>query len=280
MMFLMIRETKPLTKKYCPLSSIKKLMAGVIVKLFSDAFTLVYKGLNNISHSSHPNASGSHFPTHSLYAWLTKNFDINKLDGKASEAQELIGSAKGFHRYSSIIDQPRETLTEEGKLLRTNFAYFVSICSSLSLTAVKTTLSWRITTLIDSGLPTNLYFNNLSDPETMLYFHHVLTHCGTESQLLLLSDLIDTNISKDEGIHVFMSKMKIIHFGKPLEPFIPTTKDDSSHVKIPGVDVIIPTTHIPEIPFKALLYQHSQQMRLKIISNLLLLRYVHKSLSL
>ncbi|KAJ8436755.1 hypothetical protein Cgig2_030113 [Carnegiea gigantea] len=35
----------------------------------------VYKGLSEISHSSHLDRGGDYFPAHFLYAWLAKNFD-------------------------------------------------------------------------------------------------------------------------------------------------------------------------------------------------------------
>jgi len=66
------------------------------------------------------------------------------------------------------------------------------------------------------------------------------------------SDLSDTNISKDESKLGSKPKLKIVHFGKPLEPFVPLMEDGSFGVKIPGVDVVIPMTHIPAIPIQSI----------------------------
>jgi len=45
------------------------------------------------------------------------------------EARELIGSGRGFRWHSSIINRLKETLVDDSKLSRADFAYFVSICS-------------------------------------------------------------------------------------------------------------------------------------------------------
>ncbi|KAJ8427782.1 hypothetical protein Cgig2_021413 [Carnegiea gigantea] len=66
------------------------------------------------------------------------------------------------------------------------------------------------------------------------------------------SDLFDTNISKDEGKLGSKPKLKIVHCGKPLEPFVPSMEDISSRVKIPGIDVVIPVTPIPAIPIQSI----------------------------
>lgn len=58
------------------------------------------------------------------------------------------------------------------------------------------------------------------------------------------SYLSDTNVSKDEGKFGFKSKLKVVRFGKLLEPFVLLAEDVSSCVKIPGIDVIIPVTPI------------------------------------
>ncbi|KAJ8438101.1 hypothetical protein Cgig2_015358 [Carnegiea gigantea] len=110
----------------------------------------VYKGLNEISYSSHPRRGGGYFLAHFLYAWLAKNFDAYELAGEASsssvivkfsglgqaksfrleEARELNGFRRGFHWHSSIINRLKETLVDDGKLSRVNFTYFISIHSS------------------------------------------------------------------------------------------------------------------------------------------------------
>jgi len=64
------------------------------------------------------------------------------------------------------------------------------------------------------------------------------------------SDLSDMNISKDKGKLGSKPKLKIVRFGKPLESLIPPMEDGSSHVKIPGIDVVILATPIPAIPIQ------------------------------
>ncbi|KAJ8430787.1 hypothetical protein Cgig2_023281 [Carnegiea gigantea] len=101
--------------------SIASLMAsGVGYCLPTAVLASIYKGLNELSRSSHPGRGGGHFPTHFLYAWLAKNFDVYELVGEASsspgmvkfsglgraksfqpeEARELIGSGRGFRWHS------------------------------------------------------------------------------------------------------------------------------------------------------------------------------------
>jgi len=38
----------------------------------------------------------------------------------------------------------------------------------------------------------------------------------------------------------------------PLDPFVPPTKDDSSRIKILGIDATIPATPIPAIPIQSI----------------------------
>ncbi|KAJ8439642.1 hypothetical protein Cgig2_021654 [Carnegiea gigantea] len=66
------------------------------------------------------------------------------------------------------------------------------------------------------------------------------------------SYLSNTNISKDEGKLGSKPKLKIVRSGKSLEPFIPLMEGGSSRVKIPGTDVVIPTTPIPVIPIQSI----------------------------
>ncbi|KAJ8438123.1 hypothetical protein Cgig2_033002 [Carnegiea gigantea] len=110
----------------CPgTSSFASLMAsGVGYCLPTAILANIYKGFNEISRSSHPGRGGGYFPTHFLYAWLAKNFDVYELAGEAScspgmvkfsgigqaklfqleEARELIGCGSGFRWHSSIIN--------------------------------------------------------------------------------------------------------------------------------------------------------------------------------
>ena len=194
--------------------SIASLMAfGVGYCLPTAVLASIYKGLNELSRSSHPGRGGGHFPTHFLYAWLAKNFDAYELVGEASsspgmvkfsglgraksfqpeEARELIGSGRGFRWHSSVINRLREILVDDGKLSRDDFAYCVSIRSSF--------ISYRCE---DSfvmehycpdrfsrqfgfyqDVPADLDFDNLPDSEAMLRYHQTLTRYGTGSQVLL-----------------------------------------------------------------------------------------------
>ncbi|KAJ8433467.1 hypothetical protein Cgig2_026630 [Carnegiea gigantea] len=66
------------------------------------------------------------------------------------------------------------------------------------------------------------------------------------------SDLSDTNVSKDEDKLGSNPKLKIVSFGKPLEPFVLLIEDGSSHVRIPGIDVAILATPILVIPIQSI----------------------------
>jgi len=63
--------------------------------------------------------------------------------------------------------------------------------------------------------------------------------------------LFDANISKDGSKLGSKLRMKIIHSGKLLEPFFLLVEVCSSHVKIPGIDVVIRTTFVPVIPIQS-----------------------------
>ncbi|KAJ8440281.1 hypothetical protein Cgig2_031595 [Carnegiea gigantea] len=299
--------------------SIASLMTSGIGYCLSTAILVsIYKGINELSRSSHPSRSGGHFPAHFLYAWLAKNFDAYELVGEASsnpsmakfsglgraksfqleEAQELIGSGRGFRWHSSIINRLKETLMDDGKLSRADFAYFVSIHLSFVSYHCEDNLIMehycpdRFSRYFGfyQDVPDDLDFDNLPDSETMLCYHHMLTRYGTGSHVLLpgrchllerntthafrewwfkifisstcsphasdskrkRSDLSDTNISKDEGKLISKPKLKIIHSGKPLEPFVPPKEDGSSRVKILGIDVVIPAMPILTIPIQSI----------------------------
>ncbi|KAJ8422977.1 hypothetical protein Cgig2_021871 [Carnegiea gigantea] len=66
------------------------------------------------------------------------------------------------------------------------------------------------------------------------------------------SDLFYTKASKDEGNLVSKPKLKIVHSGNPLEHFVLPTEDGSSRVKIPRIDVAIPSTPILAIPTQSI----------------------------
>ncbi|KAJ8430016.1 hypothetical protein Cgig2_008455 [Carnegiea gigantea] len=82
--------------------SIASLMAsGVGYCLPTAVLASIYKGLNELSRSSHPGRGGGHFPIHFLYAWLAKNFDAYELIGEASSSPGMVkfsglGRAKSF----------------------------------------------------------------------------------------------------------------------------------------------------------------------------------------
>ncbi|KAJ8425748.1 hypothetical protein Cgig2_024365 [Carnegiea gigantea] len=116
----------------------------------------------------------------------------------------------------------------------------------------------------------------------MLRYHHMLTRYGTRSQVLILgrcnlfernttpafsewwskmfifstyslhasdskrkrSDLFEINILEDEGKLGSKPKLKI--------PFVLPKEDGSSHVKILGIDVVIPTIPIPAIHIQSI----------------------------
>jgi len=66
------------------------------------------------------------------------------------------------------------------------------------------------------------------------------------------SDLSDTNSSKDNDIVGTKPKRKILRSGKPLEPSVPSIEVDSSHVKMPRIDITIPATPIRTVPIQSI----------------------------
>ncbi|KAJ8438319.1 hypothetical protein Cgig2_013367 [Carnegiea gigantea] len=215
--------------------------SGVGYYLPTAILTSIYRGLNEISRSSHPSRGWGYFPTHFLYAWLAKNFDLYELVGEASsspgmvkfngigqaksfqleEARELIASGRGF-RWHSSINRLKETLVDDGKLSRADFAYFVSIRSGF--------LSYHC--------------------EHNFVMEHYCPDRFIHTPVIHRSDLFDTNTSKDEGKLGSKPKLKIVRSGKPLEPSVPPMGDGSSRVKIPGIDIVIPAKPIPAIPIQ------------------------------
>ena len=134
-------------------------------------------------------------------------------------------------------------------------------------------------------VPVDIDFYNLPDTEIMHRCHHVLTRYGflprrcsvletntthvfhewwskmfisstcnqhTSDSKRKRSGLSDTNISKYNGIVGSKPKLKNIHSEKPLKPSVSSIEDDFSHVKILGVDVIIPIAPIPVIPIQSI----------------------------
>ncbi|KAJ8430512.1 LOW QUALITY PROTEIN: hypothetical protein Cgig2_014349 [Carnegiea gigantea] len=179
-----------------------------------------------------------------------------------------------------MINRLKKALTNDKKLLRTVFAYFVGIL--LSVTAVKTTLSSSTTALIDLADnlddPYDMDFNNLLDLETTLHCHHMLIcskyspkyyflHDVLHLRNMLLMHFISSDLkcllpqlrvnklvnqlgNKDEDRLGSKTKLKIVSSRKPLEPCVLSAEHDSSHVKISRIDVVIPSTPIYAIPIQ------------------------------
>ncbi|KAJ8443803.1 hypothetical protein Cgig2_017284 [Carnegiea gigantea] len=106
--------------------SVASFMAsGVGYRLPIAILVSIYKGLNEISRSSHPGRGGGYFPAHFFYAWLAKNFDLYELVGEASSSAGMvkfcgIGQAKSPHasdskrKRSDLFDT--NTSKDDGKL--------------------------------------------------------------------------------------------------------------------------------------------------------------------
>ncbi|KAJ8432328.1 LOW QUALITY PROTEIN: hypothetical protein Cgig2_032335 [Carnegiea gigantea] len=166
--------------------------------------TSIYKGLNEISHSSHPDRSGGHFPAHFLYAWLAKTFDMYELVNEASSSPEMVKLSGLGH--AKLSKRPKNSLVLEGA-----FTGIHPSSTDLSRLSWMMAIYGELTLLILSehycpdrfsgqfgfhqDVPANLDFNNLPDQETMLRYHHMLTRYGTGSQVLLHGrcNLLDRN---------------------------------------------------------------------------------------
>ncbi|KAJ8426954.1 LOW QUALITY PROTEIN: hypothetical protein Cgig2_033235 [Carnegiea gigantea] len=70
----------------------------------------IYKGLNEILYSSHPGRGGGYFPTHFLYAWLAKNFDVYELVGEASSSPGMVKFSGIGHAKSFQLEEARELI--------------------------------------------------------------------------------------------------------------------------------------------------------------------------
>ncbi|KAJ8450500.1 hypothetical protein Cgig2_002185 [Carnegiea gigantea] len=87
--------------------------------------TSIYKGLNEISRSSHLGRSGGHFPAHVLYAWSAKNFDVSKLVGEASFSPAMV-------KFNSIGQAKSFQLEEARKLIVVQNVHFLNLQSTCS----------------------------------------------------------------------------------------------------------------------------------------------------
>ncbi|KAJ8425658.1 hypothetical protein Cgig2_015326 [Carnegiea gigantea] len=210
--------------------SIASLMAsGVGYCLPTAVLASIYKGINELSRSSHPGRGGGHFPTHFLYAWLAKNFDAYELVGEASSSPGMVkfsglGQAKSF--------QPEEApmLQYHHMLRRYGTGSQVLLPGRCNLLEKNTTRAFR------EWWP------------KMFVFPPCSPHANGSKRKR--SDLSDTNISKDEG--KLKPKLKIIRSGRPVEPFVPVIENGSSRVEISGIDVGTLAMPIPAIPIRSI----------------------------
>ncbi|KAJ8441461.1 hypothetical protein Cgig2_008722 [Carnegiea gigantea] len=95
--------------------SIASLMAsGVGYCLPTAVVASIYKGINELSRSSHPGRGGGHFPTHFLYAWLAKNFDAYELVGEPSSSPGMV-KFSGLGRAKSFQPEEARELIDSGR---------------------------------------------------------------------------------------------------------------------------------------------------------------------
>jgi len=80
----------------------------------------------------------------------------------------------------------------------------------------------------------------------LMHFASSSLRCSFPQLLVLMpvnpnkqSNLFNMNMTNDEGKLGSKPKIEFIHSGKPLDYFVPPTKDGSFHVEIPGIDVAI-----------------------------------------
>ncbi|KAJ8423973.1 hypothetical protein Cgig2_008748 [Carnegiea gigantea] len=199
--------------------SIASLMAsGVGCCLPTAVLASIYKGLNELSRSSHPGRGGGHFPTHFLYAWLAKNFDVYELVGEASSSPGMV-KFSGLGRAKSF--QPEEA-RELIAMLRYHHMLTRYGTGSQVLLPGRCNLLERNTTRAFREWWPKMFVSPPCSPHAN----------GSKRKR---SDLSDTNISKDEG--KLKPKLKIIHSGRPVEPFVLVIENGSSRVDIPGIDV-------------------------------------------
>ncbi|KAJ8443252.1 hypothetical protein Cgig2_010147 [Carnegiea gigantea] len=197
--------------------SVASFMAsGVGYGLPTAILTNIYKGLNKTSRSSHPGRGEGYFPAHFFYTWLAKNFDVYELVGEAS-------SSPGMMKFSNI-GQAKSHLRAMEQGLKSYFLGDAIYSREIPLVH-----------FVNGG--PRCSFSRLED--------------ASDSKRKR-SDLFDMNTSKDEGKLGSKPKLKIVHSGKPLEPFVPPMGDGSSRVKIPRIDVVIPATPITVIPIQSI----------------------------
>ncbi|KAJ8427349.1 hypothetical protein Cgig2_016215 [Carnegiea gigantea] len=152
---------------------------------------------------------------------------------KRPENSSILGGAfAGIHPSSIDLKRLLWMMASYQELSLLTLSAFVQV---FSLTVVRTTSSWSVTALTD------LVDNLVS----------IRIPYASDSKRKR-SDLFDANISKDESKLGSKPKLKIVRSGKPLHPFVPLMKDGSSHVKILGVDVVIPVIPIPTIPIQCI----------------------------
>ncbi|KAJ8423189.1 hypothetical protein Cgig2_023380 [Carnegiea gigantea] len=207
--------------------------AGARYCLPTAVLASIYKGLNELSRSSHPGRGGGHFPTHFLYAWLAKNFDVYELVGEASSSPGMV-KFSGLGRAKSF--QPEEARELIAMLRYHHMLTRYGTGSQVLLPGRCNLLERNITRAFREWWP-KMFVSPPCSPHAN----------GSKRKR---SDLSDTNISKDEG--KLKPKLKIIHSGRPVEPFVPVIENGSSRVDIPGIDVGPLVMPIPAIPIQSI----------------------------
>ncbi|KAJ8438702.1 hypothetical protein Cgig2_011885 [Carnegiea gigantea] len=245
-------------------------VSGVRYCLLMAILASICKGLNEISHSSHP---GRVKPSH-----FSSKRPKNSLVLRGAFV-DVHPSPTNLRRLSWMMASYREMTL----LILSAFIWV------LSLIIVRTTSSWSTTALID--LVDNLVFIRVflliwtliifliqkqcfiattcshameqglkyyflgdaifSREIPLMHFMSGGLRCSFYRLAVHMpkqSDLSHMNISKDKDKLGSKPKLKIVHSGKLLEPFVPPMEDGSSSVKIPGIVVAIPAIPIPAIP--------------------------------
>ncbi|KAJ8438300.1 hypothetical protein Cgig2_015043 [Carnegiea gigantea] len=196
---------------------------GVGYYLPTTILASVYKGLNEISCSSHPGRGGGYFPTHFLYAWLAKNFDAYELAGKTSSSPSMvkfsgIGRAKSFQ-----LEESRELISSGRTLTRYGTGSQVLLPGDAIYS--------REIPLVHfvNGGPRCLFPRLVAHMLVILRGNKVIYL--TRTFQLMKANLLLT---------------------QPVEPFVPPMEDGSSRVKILRIGVVILATPISAIPIQSI----------------------------
>ncbi|KAJ8432209.1 LOW QUALITY PROTEIN: hypothetical protein Cgig2_020739 [Carnegiea gigantea] len=190
--------------------------SGVGYCIPSAILVSIYNGLNEISHSSHPGRGGA------------KNFDTYELAGDLVQAH-LAALVKPSHSSSQRL---------ENSLVLGGAFIVIHPSSTDSRRLFWMTSSYQELTLFILSI-----FDVLADLD--------LDNLPDRKQCFIITTCLH---AIEQGLKQLGSKpkLKIVHSGKPLEPFVIAIEDGSSRVKIPGIDVAIPATPIPAIPIQSI----------------------------